>query len=69
MPGDLERYLRLRGVGPTVLAAELLGRLRAELPVIGELGEREHVPGGGVADRTAVSAHPPRAACSDGARL
>ena len=26
-----------------MLAAELLGRMRAKLPVIGELGEREHV--------------------------
>ena len=31
------------GAGPAVLAAELLGRVRAELPVIGELGEREQV--------------------------
>jgi hypothetical protein len=26
------------GVGPALLAAELLGRMRAELPMIGELG-------------------------------
>ena len=31
------------GTGPAVLAAELLGRVRAELPVVGELGEREQV--------------------------
>ena len=29
--------------GPTALAAELLGRMRAELPAIGELGERDQV--------------------------
>ena len=29
--------------GSASLAAELLGRIRAELPVIGELGEREQV--------------------------
>jgi len=27
-------------VGPAVLAVEMLGRVRAELSVIGELGER-----------------------------
>ena len=48
MPGDLER-LPARvlptapGAGPAMLAAELLGRVRAELPVVGELGEREQV--------------------------
>ena len=42
MPGDLER-LPAPGTGPAVLAAELLGRVRAELPVIGALGEREQV--------------------------
>ena len=31
------------GTGPGAVAAELLGRVRAELPVIGELGEREQV--------------------------
>jgi hypothetical protein len=31
------------GAGPAVLAAELLGRVRAELPVVGELGERDQV--------------------------
>ena len=40
MPGELER-LPAPGPGSAVLAAELLGRIRAELPVIGELGERE----------------------------
>ena len=48
MPGDLERLpARVSpaapGAGPAVLAAELLGRVRAELPVVGELGEREQV--------------------------
>jgi hypothetical protein len=28
---------------PALLTAELLGRMRAELPVVGELGEREQV--------------------------
>jgi hypothetical protein len=40
MPSDLER-LPVSGTGPAAMAAELLGRIRAELPVIGELGERE----------------------------
>jgi site-specific recombinase XerD len=31
------------GTGPAALAAELLGRVRAELPAVGELGEREQV--------------------------
>jgi hypothetical protein len=40
MPGDLERLPALvspgvLGAGPAVLAGELLGRVRAELPVIG----------------------------------
>ena len=48
MPGDLEplppRVLPTRpGAGPAGLAAELLGRVRAELPIIGELGGREQV--------------------------
>ena len=48
MPGDLERPPAAAAAaapvtGPTLLAAELLGRVRAELPVIGELGEREQV--------------------------
>jgi integrase/recombinase XerD len=42
MPGDLER-LPVVGRDRAVLAAELLGRVRAELPVIGELGERDQV--------------------------
>ena len=42
MPGGLEP-LPASGAGPAVLAAELTGRIRAELPVIGELGEREQV--------------------------
>ena len=50
MPGDLERLPAASaaaapgpGQGPAALAAELLGRVRAELPVIGELREREQV--------------------------
>ena len=48
MPGDLERLPApvspaAPGAGPAVLAAELLGRVRAELPVVGGLGEREQV--------------------------
>jgi hypothetical protein len=48
MPSDLERlparaWPAALTAGPAALAAELLGRMRAELPVIGELGEREQV--------------------------
>ena len=48
MPGDLERLPALvsppgPGEGPAALADELLGRMRAELPTVGELGEREQV--------------------------
>ena len=42
VPGDLERLPAAApapGAGPAALAAELLGRVRAELPVVGELGE------------------------------
>ena len=43
MPSDLEQ-LPASGTGPAAaVAAELLGRIQAELPVIGELGEREQV--------------------------
>ena len=42
MPGDLER-LPEPGTGPAAVAAELTGRIRAELPVIGTLGERDQV--------------------------
>ena len=31
------------GAGPAALAAELLGRVRAELPAVGGLGEQEQV--------------------------
>ena len=64
MPGDLEllpaRVLRAApGIGPAAVAAELLGRVRAELPVIGELGERDQVLVS--AWLTGLrSAHPPR---------
>jgi integrase/recombinase XerD len=46
MPGDLERLpaaASAPGAGPAALAAELLGRVRAELAVVGELGERKRV--------------------------
>ena len=48
MPGDLGRLpapvsLVASGAGPAALAVELPGRVRAELPAIGGLGEREHV--------------------------
>jgi hypothetical protein len=51
MPGDLEPLSALvspapPGAGSVAVAAELLGRVRGELPVIGELGERDQVPGG-----------------------
>src|SRR5690349_16992523 len=42
MPGDLER-LPASGTGPAVVAAEMLGRIRAELPVIGGLEERDQI--------------------------
>jgi hypothetical protein len=43
MPGDLEPlpalvYPVAPGAGPAAVAGELLGRIRAELPVVGELG-------------------------------
>jgi hypothetical protein len=49
MPGDLEPLpARLLAAAPhtspAVLAAELLGRVRAGLPMVGGLGEREQVP-------------------------
>ena len=48
MPGDLERLpasvsAARPGAGPAAVAAELLGRVRAELPVVGGWGEREQV--------------------------
>jgi hypothetical protein len=48
MPGDLERLPApvspgAAGAGPAAMAGELLGRVRAELPVASELGEREQV--------------------------
>src|SRR5260370_24505363 len=44
MPGDLEPLpaaASAPGAGPAALAVELLDRVRAELPVVGERGERE----------------------------
>jgi hypothetical protein len=44
MPGDPGRRPASVVSPPAeALAAELLGRVRAELPVVGELGEREQV--------------------------
>jgi hypothetical protein len=48
MAGDLEplpaRVLPTApGTGLAVLAAELLGQVQGELPVLGELGEREQI--------------------------
>ncbi len=48
MTGDLERLPApvspaARGAGPAAIAGELLGRMRAELPRVGELGEREQL--------------------------
>jgi integrase/recombinase XerD len=48
MPAELERLptpvpAAAPGSGPAAMAAELLGRVRAELPTVGELGEREQV--------------------------
>ena len=48
MPGDRERLsvslsAAALGVGPAAVAGELLGRVRAELPVVGGLGEREQI--------------------------
>ncbi len=48
MAGELERLpapvsADAPAAGPALLAAELLGRVRAELPAVGELGEREQL--------------------------
>jgi Phage integrase, N-terminal SAM-like domain len=48
MPGDLEQLpvpvpAAAPGAGPAGVAGELLGRVRAELPVVGEQGEREQL--------------------------
>ena len=48
MSGDLGRLpvpvsAAVPGAGPAAVAGELLGRVRAELPVVGALGEREQV--------------------------
>jgi integrase/recombinase XerD len=48
MPGDLESLPACvlpapPGAGPALMAAELLDRVRAELPAIGGLGEREQI--------------------------
>ena len=45
MTGDLEQlaapvFPAVPGAGPATVAAELLGRVRAELPAVGGLGER-----------------------------
>jgi integrase/recombinase XerD len=48
MPGDLERLpapvsSSAPGAGPAILAGELVDRVRAELPMVGELEERDQV--------------------------
>ena len=43
MPGDLE-LLPAPAACPVALAAELLSRIQAELPMIGALEERDQVP-------------------------
>jgi hypothetical protein len=48
MPDDLEPLparvlLAAPAVGPAAVAAEMLGRVRAELPAVGGLGERDQV--------------------------
>jgi len=48
MPSDLELLPApalpgRAGAGPASVAGELLGRVRAELPVVGGLGERDQV--------------------------
>jgi site-specific recombinase XerD len=48
MPGELERLpvtlsAAAPGEGPAAVAAELLSRVRAELPMVGELGDREQL--------------------------
>jgi hypothetical protein len=43
MPGDLEPLPAPAAPGAGPVAAELLGRVRDELPVVGGLGEREQV--------------------------
>ena len=47
MAGDLERLPVLvsaaAATGPAAVAGELMGRVRAELPVVAELGEREQL--------------------------
>jgi hypothetical protein len=47
-------------MGPATLAGELLGRVQAELPVVGGFGGAGAGPGVGVADRAVIGAHPPR---------
>ena len=47
MPGDREPLpsrVSVAGAGPAALVAELLGRVRAELPVISKLEERDQNP-------------------------
>jgi hypothetical protein len=48
MTGELERLpvplsAAVVGAGPAVLAGELVHRVQAELPVVGELGDREQL--------------------------
>ena len=41
--GDLVPWAGARPLGPVAIAAELLSRTRAELPVLAGLGEREEL--------------------------
>src|SRR2546421_11235166 len=64
MPGDRERLparvsVPAPGAGSAMLAGELLGRVRAELPAVGELEGAGAAPGVSVADRAAVDADQP----------
>jgi hypothetical protein len=44
MPGDLEPLPAAgHAAGPAMLGAELLGRIRAELPAVSALGDREQL--------------------------
>ena len=45
--GDLVTWAGARPPGPVAIAAELLARTRAELPVLAGLGEREELLAGG----------------------
>ena len=70
MPGDLEPLPAAAcGAGPAVLAAELLGRVPAELPVINDLGEREQILVAAWLTGLRSARTAAHAACSDGTCL